>query len=68
MLFIRVVVVVHLGVFDVAVTFGLVVLLSKDKVLTALPLWWHAWEEAAVLLLPAVVLVLAVGDFKARLV
>lgn len=67
MLFIGVVVVAHLGVFDVAVILGLVVLLSKNKVLTALPLWRHAWEEAAVLLLPAVVLVLAVGDFKIRL-
>lgn len=60
-------VVVQLGVFDVAVTFGLVVLLAKDKVLTALPLWRHAWEKAAVLLLPAVFLVLGVGDFKTRL-
>jgi hypothetical protein len=49
----------RLRVFDVAVTFGLMVLLSKYKVLTALPLWWHPWQEAAVLLLPSVILMYA---------
>lgn len=67
LLFIGVTVVFQFRVFGVAVTFGLMVLLSQDQVLTALPLWRHPWQEAAVLLLPTVILILAVCDFEASL-
>lgn len=43
LLLIRVMVVFQLRVFGVGVTFGIVVLLSKYKILTALPLWRHSW-------------------------
>lgn len=43
LLSIRTMVVFQLRVFDVAVTFGLVVFLPKYEVLTALPLGWHSW-------------------------
>lgn len=61
------IVVFQLRVSAVAVSFGLVVLLAKYEVLTTLPLRRHPWQEAGVLLLPAVVLIFTVGDFEARL-
>jgi len=63
----REIVVFQLRVLDVAVSFGLAISLAKYEVLTALPLGRHPWQEAGVLLLPAVVFIFAVGDFEARL-
>lgn len=43
LLFIRVMVVFQLRVFDVAVTFVVVLMMSKYKIFTALPLRRHTW-------------------------
>lgn len=43
LLLIRMMVVFQLRVFDVAVAFVLVLMMSKYKILTALPLRWHTW-------------------------
>lgn len=43
LLFIRVTVVFELRVFDVAVTFVVVLMMSKYKIFTALPLRRHTW-------------------------
>lgn len=42
-LIVREIVVFQLGVFDLAVTFSLVVSLAYYEVLTTLPLGWHPW-------------------------